>query len=71
MPIKLNIPPMAGACRKIQHASERAARDHLLHVAARNAVYGSGRPGLELRVYRCPECGFFHVGHGRPEGGAK
>jgi hypothetical protein len=27
MPIKLNIPPMAGACRKIQHASERAARD--------------------------------------------
>jgi hypothetical protein len=67
MPFRLNIPPPAGACRKVQHRTEEAAKEHLLDTRAHNAVYGSGTPGLELHVYKCSRCGFYHVGHDFPE----
>jgi hypothetical protein len=66
----LSIPPRAG-CRKLQHRTERAARQQLLSLRARNLVFDSGRAGRELHVYRCDDCGFYHVGHGKAGEGEK
>jgi hypothetical protein len=60
---RLNIPYISSAaCKKRQHKTVEAAKEHLLHVEARNQVFGFAKSG-PLHVYLCPSCHYFHVGH--------
>lgn len=43
---------------KVRHTDRRAAR------RARNDTRGGGH----LRIYQCPHCHYFHLGHPRPDG---
>jgi len=61
----LNLPLVAPVCgRKTRHYSVEEARNALRELKAREHVQG-GRPG-SLRIYHCPVCQAFHVGHQRP-----
>lgn len=43
-------------CKKVEHKTYWKARSHLASLAKRT---GSS----SLQVYKCKECGWYHVGH--------
>jgi hypothetical protein len=43
---------------KIQYATERLAEDALIEVHVKFSYAGDGGP---VAVYRCEDCGFFHL----------
>lgn len=58
------------ACTKVQY-SARCVAETALTVLLWPGVRRfdpDHRPGLELQVYECRACGFYHLGHGRRRG---
>jgi hypothetical protein len=51
------------ACNKIRHDTYAAAKSHLGEVTALNMSKGTPHKDKGLQVYRCPDCGKYHVGH--------
>lgn len=56
---------VAPACGKVHHFNPRSAWRHVGDLIS--AGLGGRKPG-DLRAYRCPRCGHWHVGHQRGSG---
>jgi len=53
------------ACCKLRHDTFQEAEDYVKVVRGRNTGTKKEKDNHRLHAYRCPHCGYYHVGHWR------
>lgn len=63
MTVPFNPTPESAGCRFVKHETKGAAKVQMSRLIRLGRAEVPGKPGKELNVYRCPACGYWHVGH--------